>query len=213
MNDLEMKNLLERRLQRFTVATLENTYFQDELIAARDRLEKAPVLPDFLLTELSSTEVTVGESRVGKPSDFLALWERGEVWYEDPTTLKLIPIKRGIAEELIPKYSGVANGKPKEYAIAGDYIRLFPSPDVLFNLKMIYYQSSGAFDYITPGTNRWSANYPDLLIAEAGIYMARVLGSPGGDNFFTAMQQREAARLTRHEVSLESGNYVAEAET
>jgi len=147
-------------------SSLQASSFIDALQDAQETLEKEPELPWFLRTEISSISTTAAEERVVIPVDFLMMPESDDdgIWVfisgDDNPWRRLrqdhVGFNRG-------KYSNEDDAEPKAYSLDNDYFRLFPTPDQIYTLKMIYYATDAVLT--TNIENEWLGHIPWLLIA------------------------------------------------
>jgi len=161
---------------------------------AQQRLESEAILPWFLMSEVSSINTVSGEERVPLPVDFLRERDEDGLWYFNSAATDdsdvWLELAKDDLDDLRRAYPG--EGAPKGYALMGDYLRLFPTPDAAYTLKMSYYKT----DTILSSNieNDWLKYRPWLLIAEAGMDIALSIGQ--GDVAQTlqvmADQQRSA---------------------
>lgn len=163
-------------------------------------------LPWFLETEISSIFTVAGEERVPIPTDFLDEVEQDALWYFTPATgsdpEKWTALKKDDIDFLRGRFPG--SGPPQAYAFQAQYFRIFPLPDAAYKLKMIYFKKDAV---ITLGTeNKWLANQPFIVIAEAGYHMAMSLRDAGAMKFFKDLGESEAACLYSSELALEHTN-------
>lgn len=161
-------------------------YLQDEQI----KLEKRPVLPHWLVSEVSDITTTINEERVHVPADFLREYEDpdggDQLWYFNPSaadTDKWTVVVKSDMETLREAYPG--SGPPKLYALTEDYFRIGPTPDDTYTLKMIYYKKDALLT--TNIENAWLANMPDLLIGRAGMQMAEAFRDTQAWSYFNNM--------------------------
>lgn len=155
-----------------------------QLKNAQERLENGPVRPWFLLNERAYTNTVINERRIALPTDFLEEAEEGALWYvPNPTTAPFVETEL-IKDDLdfLTKNS-VTNvgssdnedweaetGEPKFYALSGNYLYIFPTPDAVYRLRMVYFHSDTILD--SNVENDWLKYAPWLLIGEAGVVMA-----------------------------------------
>lgn len=62
-------------------------------------------------------------------------------------------------------------GPPKVYVLRSSTVRIYPGPDIVYNLLWTYYKHDQRLDGSNL-TNQWSQNIPWLLIGRAGLKMA-----------------------------------------
>jgi hypothetical protein len=141
----------------------------DALGDAQDALETRAELPWFLQTELSSINTIVDEERLKLPVDFLLEVEDEHLYIFDSTLDQpWTPLCKDDADELRPKYSAPA--RPVFYTITDEYFRLFPTPDAIYTMKMVYYQKALVLD--SNIENKWLKFAPLVMIGLAGRFLA-----------------------------------------
>jgi len=139
-----------------------------ELGLIQTRLEEAPEVPWFLLTEQTSTTLGLGEPRIPLPENFLLEEEEAHLWIQNDGIWK--PLFKEEYDLIQATYSETEPALPKNYAIRGLYFFLGPTPDDTYPLRMTYYKSQ---DVPALGIeNRWAKYAPDVLIAELGKVMS-----------------------------------------
>jgi len=164
-----MRDAARTRIQQtLGFRTDKETEIINALQEAQVILERGAVLPWFLQTEVSSIVTVADEERIPIPSNFLREWEEDPLWYfvagtggDDDTWTELA--KEDLAF-LRGKYPG--SGKPIAYALDIKYFRIFPTPDAIYTLKMVYYKADTVLS--TNIENDWLRYFPYLLIGEAG---------------------------------------------
>jgi hypothetical protein len=140
-----------------------------ELQLTQDTLERADMLPFFLLTEFVATVTVAAEERLKLPDDFLKEYEEGALWYYDATSAsQWAPLKRSSMEQL--KGAFTTEGYPQYYALAGNYFRLAPVPDEVYSVKMLYYAQDTVLS--TDVENQWLKYCPEWILSETGARMA-----------------------------------------
>lgn len=171
------------------------TIIQTELQLAQAVLERDPRLarPWFLLTEITDLTTTASEHKVSLPSDFLAEYEEGALWYyntenENPWT----ELRKDKQDYLLRYYGADEAGAPAAYAIVGAYLWVFPLPDQAYTLKLQYYASDTVLTENVE--NDWLKYAPDMLISEAGLAVAQDLEHQRGLQFFAGMKQEARSR-------------------
>ncbi len=162
---------------------------------AQMRAEDSPTLPWFLITEVSSITTTIGEERVQLPSDFLREYEDDALYYFNAAATddadKWVELPKDDLDFLRRKYPG--SGAPKAYTIAGDYFRIFPTPDAVYTLKSMYYQA----DLVLTDNveNLWLKHAPFMLINDAGNEIAADIGNKEAAAKFASGYQRALLAL------------------
>ena len=166
----------------------------DALVDAQVNLEKEPIKPWFLLTEIASINTVAGDERVPVPSDFLLEYEDDALFKYDSAALpayKWVPLRKDHLQVLRHDFSG--SGAPRAYSLDGDYFRLFPTPDAIYTLKQIYYAEDASLTANIE--NGWLKNIPDLLIGIAGIKMAGPIRDASALKIFVDMERSSRTRL------------------
>jgi hypothetical protein len=142
-------------------------------------LEKAPILPWFLLSEDTSVDTTISEERIAIPSDFLREFEGSTLWYPQPT--EEVPwraLKKEDYDDLRVSMGVTISktGSPTHYALSGAYFRLAPEPDAVYSIQMRYYQQdTNVRTLTTTQTNLWLTHQADLVVAETCVVLGRQL--------------------------------------
>lgn len=152
---------------------------QRELKHAQTRLENGPIRPWFLKEDRAFTFTTIGEQRILLPDNFLEEDEDSALWYAPDNGAPDQEIVKDDLDFLIKNQenfpgtnaAGVAiPGVPQFYAISGQYFRLFPTPDAVYKIRMIYFKSDTPLD--TNIENKWMKYAPWLVIGEAGVVLS-----------------------------------------
>jgi len=149
---------------------------ETEIIAllkdAQVTLELEATLPWFLQTEVSSISTVDGEERIPLPVDFIREWEDDPLWYFVAGTGGDADEWTELAKEdlafLRSAYPG--EGAPIAYALDIKYFRVFPTPDAVYTLKMIYYKNDTVLT--SNVENQWLKYFPYLMIGMAGRILA-----------------------------------------
>lgn len=134
-------------------------------------LETALVLPWFLLSEIAVASTTAHDERLTLPTLFIrepeeetALWYLKTSDTENPRKA----LTKDAYDKLVQLFPG--EGEPKAYGLVGQYFRLKPTPDAVYQIEMIYYKKDTILD--SNIENLWLKNAPDLLIAKTGCVIA-----------------------------------------
>jgi hypothetical protein len=85
--------------------------------------------------------------------------------------------------------------------LLGGSIRLFPTPDEVYLLTLRYYANATALSLNIK--NSWLTYAPGLLVARAGLQVARFLRDPGGVALFAEDLKLAQALLAQRTVSRE----------
>lgn len=147
---------------------------------AQMQLELQPTKPWFLVSEDSYAFTTADEDRVALPSDFLEEIEDAVLRYvpEDSTGLgDEVDLVKDLYDELRKTFrswtnstTDVQTGAPEAYCILNGYFRIFPTPDDVYRLRMIYYKKD---DLLTSNIeNGWLKWAPMLIMGKAGQMIA-----------------------------------------
>lgn len=200
--------MMKGRLQRGTAGspTLDALILL-ELQAAQLRLEEAPTLPDFLITEESSQVVIEGEARVAIPDDFIREVESDAMQVENtevvPSTKTTLT--KDFYDAIRYRYASDVE-MPRKYALSGGYFRLRPVPNKgTYLLWMTYY----AHDVLVTlnDANRWLTYNPDLLMSEAGVVVATSLGNEKALSLFSNLRAEAMKLLAVNTIAREMANF------
>ena len=143
-----------------------------ELKQAQNDLELGVTLPWFLKKSLSGLVTVAGTRTVALPTDFLR--ETDERWREVATS-GTASLTKGSYDELYEReIFGAGYLASQYYAIVGTNMYLFPTPAEVKTISGFYYAKDAVLS--ADGTeNNWLLWLPGLLIARAGIRMAKTL--------------------------------------
>ena len=167
-----------------------------QLQVAQQELEQDAELPWFLRKEVSSVGTVSGEERVQVPVDFLREVEEDALYYFDSTAdddekyTTLVKDELAFLRGLLP-----GTGSPTHYALDGPYFRLFPTPDAVYTLKMIYYAKDALLTANIE--NDWLKYLPTLLIGRAGQRVAASTRDAGAVVIFKEMASLGLGLLIR----------------
>lgn len=179
------------------------TQLQDALKDAQVRLEQAPLLPWFLRGEVHSISTVDTEERITLPPGFIREWEEDAVWYFDGAATDVgdvwTPLVKDELEFLRKNLPGV--GKPEAYAFDGTYWRIFPTPDGVYTIKVIFYKQDVVL--VSNTENKWLLHASDVMVGMAGGEVARGIRDLDGIKIFDDMLAAGAARLETHSEALE----------
>lgn len=201
MNRTDIVALIKRRLGRVQSTTYDDE-IEAEITVAQETLERGiespagrygTFLPWFLITEQQSISTTAHEERLILPNGFLRENESAALWRFDSADTDA-PWKELAKDELdFLRNKFPEEGAPEAYVNLGDYFRLAPVPDAAYTIKIIIFGKDTELTATALG-NKWTANAPLLLAAEAGLAMANNLRNNAA-NIFADMRTREIARL------------------
>jgi len=145
---------------------------QTALQQAQQQLEHGEELPWFLKSEYATINTVADEERVVVPTDFLRELEDDE-WLYHYDAAALLPEDEHIPLEKVPPLEGrwryPGSGAPKLYSLDKDYIRIFPTPDDIYTLKMQYYKQDAVLS--SNIENEWLKHRPFILIGLAGMHV------------------------------------------
>jgi hypothetical protein len=134
------------------------------MIFAQTQLQSLPTLPWFLTSEDSFTTTTIDEERVLLPTDFLLEAEDARLYYrpDDWPEEDEVELKKEDYDQLKRDFLGVEANVPEAYAILGGYFRIFPLPDAVYTIRMIYMKED---EVLTSNIeNGWLKHNPMLLL-------------------------------------------------
>jgi len=167
--------IIKGRLGRPNDTTID-TLIINEMQLAQTQAERDKILPWFLITEISDASTTVNEQRLLVPTNFLREFGEGALWRfnasSDPTWVDLSKEEFDVLRQ---RY-GTEVGDPVRYALVGKYFRLFPTPDQVYTMKMLYYAQDVVLS--TNIENEWLKEAPGLLISRTGGVIATYLNHP-----------------------------------
>lgn len=169
-------------------------------------------LPWFLLTERATVTAVADEERLALPSDFILEYEEDALWLQLPDGGERLLKKydaddlRAISSHMTPaELISNRTSFKFSYALTGDYFRIFPTPDLAYSYKMIYYQKQEVLS--DPDTdNRWLRYAPWVLIGMAGENYAHAIRDATAMSYF---QQKKGAALeavTNHTIARQIAN-------
>lgn len=172
----------------------------DALKDAQVKLEGGITLPWFLQTEVTSSNTVPGDERLKLPTDFLRATEQDALYYYNGAATEDEDVWNELAKDdidvLRTLYPG--SGVPKAYAIDPLYFRFFPTPDAIYDLKIIYHAKDTVLD--SNIENKWLKHAPFLLIGMAGQDIAESIKDNASFGAFQKMEQEASVRLlTFHE--------------
>lgn len=139
----------------------------DQMKFAQTTLEAAPTVPWFLISEDSYAVTTADEERLASPGDFLVEAEDARLYYrpDDFPDSDDVELKKEDYDQLKRDFVGVPSGPPQAYALLGEYFRLFPLPDAVYTIRLIYYKRDTVLS--SNVENGWLKHVPLLLLGSA----------------------------------------------
>lgn len=162
----------------------------------QSKLELMPTKPWFLLSTPQDLTTTANVAYVAVPTDFLCDNDEGGMWYYDSTAdagYELTEMKKDDYDVLVENYRGSTTGIPEAYALMGERLYLFPTPDAAYTLKYIYYKKAALL--ASDVENEWLQHIPELLIGKTGAMMAASLRDFEALKVFNLMIQENMALL------------------
>lgn len=174
----------------------KDTLIQNSIIrTVEGKLEKRAFLPWFLISEFNSANATVGEERLQVPTDFLReVEEEGTLWIvEDDGELTQLHKEGSQGVRAAKYYTG--SGKPVVYGLVNDYFRLFPTPDDTYEFKLTYYKEDAAITFSPDIETAWLKHAPYLVMAHAGLRVAKQSRDPNAITIFKDMLQEAESEL------------------
>lgn len=175
-----------------------------EMQLAQSTLEEDPtILPWFLVTPIARIECRVEDDRLPLPSDFIMEHEHGSFWRYDSTAEdKWIEMKKGSMDRL--KEDFIGTGPPVRYALVGNTFRLFPTPDKVYEFRMLYHSRD---EVLTSDVeNRWLRHAPELLISETGKVVASYIEQTHAQKLFEKSAMTARAKLLAMNVARAMAN-------
>lgn len=147
---------------------------------AQTQLELQPTKPWFLISEDNYTFTTPDEERIALPTDFLQEVDEAVLRYVPDDAEGLgdeVDLEKQDYDTLRQNYrkwtnttTSAQSGAPQAYCILDGYFRIFPVPDELYRLRMIYYAKATVLD--SNIENGWLKYAPLLLMGKAGQMIA-----------------------------------------
>lgn len=178
---------------------LQGTTHDDAIIAALKQAQTAREggrsLPWFLLQEDQTLAITADTANYALPTGFFREdidFNPVTVTDSDGDVTILEPLAYDEAKAL---YKEGASGTPEVYVVRNTEVWLFPTPDAALTLTWSYYAADTVLD--TNVENKWLADAPYVLIADAGLKMAKDLRDQEAAAIFTADKSEWDAWYTR----------------
>jgi len=195
---------------RFNFRDDLDTKIVTELKNAQIELEEELVtdLPWFLLSEVANIDGTASEERIPLPSDFLQENEDGTLWRYDAAAADGDPwkeLRKGYHDALKAEYTGT--GAPIRYALLGKYFRIYPTPDISYNFRMLYYKRDSILE--SNIENEWLKYAPWLIGARTGFNLAHSLRDNDNRDFFATKYTESLLSLEKKQRMREETNFDA----
>jgi len=169
-------------------------------------------LPWFLLTERSSVSSPPDEERILLPTDFMLEYEEDALWLQLPDGGEKL-LNKYDADDLRQTVSRMTTAELASnrtsfkfaYALTGDYFRIFPTPDLSYTYKMIYYQKQELMDDGLD-ENRWLKYAPWVLIGMAGENYAHAIRDATAMQYFQQKKGSALQSITDHTLARQLAN-------
>jgi len=169
-----------------------------EITAAQEELEQMPELPWFLINKGSlATDASPWTIPTAFSGFIREVDEQNPLWYQSTTdSNRWEPIIKDDYEVLRANSDLDGEGTPQYYAIVGDLLYLFPKLSTVyaFNFEFFYFKKDTVMT-LDADENNWLKNASALLIAKAGLAVARFLRDPEGVKLFTQDYNLHLAQL------------------
>lgn len=166
--------------------------------------EEQATLPWFLREEDTSLVTVVDNELLAPPTGFIREWD------EDALYVKHVDVSGTGQEEWVPlvkdsprylrtsinNYTDPATSDariPIAYSWDGTNFRLFPTPDDVYEMRMIYYKKDALLD--TDIENKWLKHLPYLLIGKAGLVIATAFRDQIAMQVFAGMAAQGTKQL------------------
>lgn len=149
---------------------------------AQTLLESEPTKPWFMISEQHYIRTTVGEERIPLPDTptaqgrFIQEIDQARfVYIPEPGVEDTDPVDllKDDYDLLAKQYAGADAGPPEAYALLGHYFHVFPTPDALYQIKMIFIVAQQTLD--TNVENNWLKYAPLFIMGRAGWFTASAL--------------------------------------
>lgn len=176
------------------------TKAQAALQIAQNYYQLGPTFPWFLLSEIATIDMSVDAERIQLPSDFLAEYEEGSLFYladldADGDDDKVF-LEKGDFDDLKILFKNSDAGKPQAYSQDGRYFRLFPTPDDTYPLYMLYYKKDTPISTLsTTETCQWLTEAPYCLMGHAGQALAYGYRDGNALDKFKTMEAQGTTKL------------------
>lgn len=143
--------------------TLDSVIVQN-MKFAQTTLETSPEKPWWLISEEATVNTTSSEERVLVPVTFLHEVNEARLVYRPATfpDSKEVSLQKEDYDQLKIDFEDVPSGPPQAYALLGGYFRMFPLPDAIYQLRMIFYEQDTVLTANVE--NGWLKNNPMLLL-------------------------------------------------
>ncbi|HSW65363.1 MAG TPA: hypothetical protein VLH56_18950 [Dissulfurispiraceae bacterium] len=141
-------------------------------LVQRTELESGEVLPWFLLRSVALNLAPFGAS-CAVPDGFIREHDEGGIF---GTSTDGQPFRMEKADyATLVQQEWESSGQPKAYALVGETIYVFPSPDLNYSLRLVAYYQDTLPTAVDTTETLWMAHAPDAMIAAAGRRLCRYL--------------------------------------
>ncbi len=176
-----------------------------ELVLAQVKLEKAPTLPWFLLTEDTSLTTVAATRTLATPAGFLREFEEIPLRLTDADGEEHQLVKQEY-ENLAEDSFLASTGCPTHYDLVGGFWQFFPKPDAAYSLRSFHYAADTTLEGGEDPENSWLEHAPDVMIGMTGVALAMYLRDPEGVKLFAgefalAMQRMHNETTARREAA------------
>jgi hypothetical protein len=196
----EAVTIIKRRLGFRRGTDLDDDII-DALKEVQAKKEKAASLPWFLREENSDIAISSGTAAYNLPTGFI----REDIDFSpvliidsDDEEFAIDPMGYDEAKRL---YAFGVEDMPEVYSVRNTQVHLFPIPGEAYTLRWTYYKKADVLD--TDIENKWLEHAPYVLIAGAGLRIAKDLRDVDATAIFSA-EEREwnswlVAHMTEHD--------------
>jgi hypothetical protein len=202
MNRTQIISLVLARLGRQEGNSYLTAQAELELTLIQETLEGGAFLPWFLLSDETELTYTANNRSVSLSAGFLREYEDFPLYHYDSTQDDAYTkLEKDEFDYLEGRYGENATGTvPKEYSLQGDQYQLFPTPTESGVLRYKCYEREAELtDSVL--TNAWTANAPDLLVAELGTVMAGYMKDAERLQMFIAQRGVAMQRLVAFDIA------------
>lgn len=171
---------------------------------AQQTLEKGRTIPWWLRSERSYIYTTADEQRVVIPTDFLREEEGSQLAYiPDDADADIVFLDKDTVDQLEQFYQRTT-GEPKAYALDGKYFRIFPTPDDVYQIRMVYGKKD--VELTSNIENQWLKYLPYLLMGVAGRMIAGALRDNTAVQIFSQWEREGIALMVSENEAREHTN-------
>ena len=175
--------------------SLDAAVFTSNLLSIQSRYEGGDarmVLPWFLL-QTDDLPTTASVRTIDLPNDFISFDEQNMLSIVDADGIEH-GLTRKMHSQLQPYVADL--GMPKYWAMIGTQLWLYPMPDAVYTVKVPSYQRTAVWTLAQD--NVWFDEFPNLLIEELVVSLARSTRDEGALKF-SQLSQEKMDYITRIE--------------